>query len=184
MRERWVTSVMPEALSAEGGWVKRSAQGKRSSFYKAWVTTGSGSQQRVQCSVHPHYPTPLRGPPPTGTNTSLSPSSLSLLLSSTPQLLSLRRRIKSSHTHACTHSSRKGSASSINKCFLIGSEHWQTATRRTRAFYKYSLTGWLCPDMKCTERNAHMHAKSSTHTCLHTSTHMHTHEARVRQTSK
>lgn len=56
-KRRTVTSVMPEALSTEGGRVKRSTQGKRSFSCKAWVTTGSGSQRRVQRHVHPPPPT-------------------------------------------------------------------------------------------------------------------------------
>lgn len=108
-RERRVTSVMPEALSTEGGRVKRSTQGKRPSSCKSmshhrkWKPAEGPEQICTPPRTPPH---PLRGPPPTGTNTSLSPSSLSLLLSSKPPWLSLRGKIKSSHPHTHTVAGR------------------------------------------------------------------------------
>lgn len=160
----WVTAVMPEALSTEGGGVKRSFPGKRPSAPKRMSHNRKRElAESATCSYHP-----LRGPPPTGTNAALSPSSLSVLLSSTPLLLSVRRRIKSSHTntHQLTHTvsgtGGGGAPAPINKRFLIGSEHWQAATHqtRTRAFYKYSLNRLASPQREVYGEQrtpAHMH---------------------------
>ncbi len=168
-REGRVTSVMPEAWAQKEAGLK--GQHRVSvSHHRKWKPVDDA----VQCAP----PTPWGDLHPQGQ----TPRYLlhRYLCYCRPHLRSCHGIGESSHhTHPHTHThthihtqthsdgSGKGSTCSINKCFLIGSEHWQTGTHwtRTRAFYKYSLNR-LQTNLKCTERSSHL--SSCRHTYAHT----------------